>query len=551
MVASAVRGITVCDENLTTCTGTDSSGYYSLTLPAGENRLALLLRREDGGYYLLGSVTVNNGGGTYNINPYTFMDGNGKGANIFRSFLHALAGDTAGNATTIDLSGVRIVDVEDDRGNDLSGETFKEALRSIENSGGELRVDFVDPQGVQREVKVSPDGGVQLCDTPGGSNCQTVDIPAYDWLVLIYMDGDNNLSDYADKDLEELRNVTYYPTVKVVALVDHSGNGGGEIYQTDDRSSLFVKTGDIPEPNMGDPQTLEDFVKEYADRYPARRIALIFWDHGYAWKGPVVAPNRERFAALDETNDNDVLYMYEVTDALRNLKNGGINIDFIGFDECLMGNMEVFYDVSVNTRAVAASEALEPGTGWDYSLLMNKLNGNPQMSAYDFAKAVVDSYREAYENNYCLNNDCTMLAIDTDTIRKLVNGTDQIADYYLNNQSDADPIYSDARSQAVEIDVGSQVDRNLIDLYSFVVNLRGRINSDAPSQIVNTINGLYKYTNTDKYRGISIFFPEDNTTLNTDNIYFCGDILRCSGGYYNPFTATLWDNFLYRYLQLR
>ena len=68
-----------------------------------------------------------------------------------------------------------------------------------------------------------------------------------------------------------------------------------------------------------------------------------------------------------------------------------------------------------------------------------------------------------------------MLAIDTDTIQKLVNGTDQIADYYLNNQRDADPIYSDARSQAVEIDVGYQVDRNLIDLYSFVVNLRGRI----------------------------------------------------------------------------
>ncbi len=549
MVASAVRGITVCDENLRTCTTTDSNGYYSLTLPGGEDRVVLALRREDGSYYLLGSVRVK-GGGTNNINPYTFMDGNGKEAGLFRSFIHALAGDTRGNANGIDLSEVRVVKVEDTRENDLTGETFKEALRGIENSGGELRFDFVDPQGVERKVKVSPERGVQLCETPGGDNCRTVDIKAYDWLLLIYMDGDNNLSDYADKDLEELGRVTYYPTVKVVVLVDRSGDNGGEIYQNDDRSSQLVKTDDIPEPDMGDPRTLEDFVKEYATCYPANRIGLVFWDHGYAWKGPIYTPNRGKFAALDETDNNDVLYMYEVTDTLRRLKDNGINIDFIGFDECLMGNLEVFYDVAVNTRAVAASEALEPGTGWDYSILMNKLNGNPQMSAYGFAKAVVDAYREAYGDNYCRNNDCTMLAIDTDAIQKLVNGTDELADYYLNNQNDADPVYSDARSQAVEIDVGSQVDHNLIDLYSFVSNLQGRIDSEAPNDITATIDGLYKYTNTDSYRGVSIFFPEDSSTLDRDNIYFCGDILRCSGGYYNPFTATRWDNFLYRYLQL-
>ena len=42
--------------------------------------------------------------------------------------------------------------------------------------------------------------------------------------------------------------------------------------------------GDIGEVNMGDPNTLTDFVKWGLETFPARHTALVLWDHGGGWR---------------------------------------------------------------------------------------------------------------------------------------------------------------------------------------------------------------------------------------------------------------------------
>lgn len=49
----------------------------------------------------------------------------------------------------------------------------------------------------------------------------------------------------------------------------------------------------------------------------------------------------------------------------------GYQVDIIGFDACLMSMYEVGTSFSPYTRYLLGSELLEPGIGWDYTVLGN------------------------------------------------------------------------------------------------------------------------------------------------------------------------------------
>lgn len=46
-------------------------------------------------------------------------------------------------------------------------------------------------------------------------------------------------------------------------------------------------------------------------------------------------------------------------------------LDLIGFDACLMANLESFLPFASVADKMIASEELEPGSGWDYTFLSN------------------------------------------------------------------------------------------------------------------------------------------------------------------------------------
>lgn len=112
------------------------------------------------------------------------------------------------------------------------------------------------------------------------------------WTVMVYISGDNNLEDYVVKDLElELGAVGSSANVQVIALADR-GPGYDTSYGDWQTTKLFRVTqgmtadganaiADWGERNMGDPQTLIDFVTWTKANYPADRYALIFWGHGW------------------------------------------------------------------------------------------------------------------------------------------------------------------------------------------------------------------------------------------------------------------------------
>ena len=116
--------------------------------------------------------------------------------------------------------------------------------------------------------------------------------------------------------------------------------------------------------SMGDPATLGALLDYGYAHYPARRYALLLWDHG---AGPLLGVCfDERYA---DEGGMDGLTLAEIGRALADSPFAGEKLEWIGFDACLMASLETARMASPYARYMIASQETEPATGWDYAFL--------------------------------------------------------------------------------------------------------------------------------------------------------------------------------------
>ncbi len=265
------------------------------------------------------------------------------------------------------------------------------------------------------------------------------------WTFMIYMDADNNLEFYAKKDLEEIAKVGSDQNINVTVLIDRrSGEYTGPILNIPDWESakwFFVEKNqlyeieDKGELNMGDSASLENFIVSVVEKYPADKYALILWNHGKGWKG----------FGFDETNNGDKLTLNELSNALFSAQyqlttSPIFMIDLIGFDACLMADIETMYALSSYGKVLVASQELEPGVGWDYEAILNELTLNPSMDAFQLGKIIADTYEEFFMQNTeeyikYMGWETTLSVIDLAKISDLTQEINELAlwmKYYLD-----------------------------------------------------------------------------------------------------------------------
>lgn len=155
--------------------------------------------------------------------------------------------------------------------------------------------------------------------------------------------------------------------------------------------------------NMGDPSTLANFLQWGVANYPAEKMGVIFWDHG---GGSITG------ACFDELNESDSLSLKEMDDAFSTVYEGMTDqFEFIGFDCCLMGTAETANIMASYARYFYGSQETEPGTGWDYTAILNCLAEDPSVDGAALGKVVADSFY-----NECAlaeqESDCTFTILD-------------------------------------------------------------------------------------------------------------------------------------------
>ena len=133
----------------------------------------------------------------------------------------------------------------------------------------------------------------------------------------------------------------------------------------------------LPLQSMSDPETLADFVRWGAETCPARKYALVLWGHGNAAKG----------IFHDELINGDMMYLYELKQALTE---GGVHLDTLILDACLMSNLETAWNVKDHADYMVASEEVVPGTGTAFREWLNALVSHPSLDGKWLAKCVCD-----------------------------------------------------------------------------------------------------------------------------------------------------------------
>lgn len=227
----------------------------------------------------------------------------------------------------------------------------------------------------------------------------TADPGGGSWAVYWYLCGSDLETNhgFATTDLSEMKEVALPENVTVVIQT-----GGAEAWHDDqmDPSKLqrWVYNSDglalVEErelANMGEAQTLYEFLHFANSNYPADKVAVTFWNHG----GGSVSG-----AAFDQLHGNDSLDLQEMYAAFNEIwpaDTANPALELVGFDTCLMATVDVAAVFQNFAKYLVASEEEEPGNGWLYSGWLADLARNPGMDGDDLGVSICNSYYDGCE----------------------------------------------------------------------------------------------------------------------------------------------------------
>ena len=269
----------------------------------------------------------------------------------------------------------------------------------------EMKVGVVGPLGfLLRNVEVKIDGRTYTTDETGYARVQffffkegsyrvvltyketreeiSFNVKPASWLVLCWFGADNNLSRYVSYDLEEMKSAA--KDVAVIVFVDQEGAVKDGIYALS-IDGMFVRVEPFNETDSGSGENLSRFVNKYG-ACDANKKALILWNHGSAWDD--TDPYTPKGISYDDQS-RDFLTILELKSALEDT-----HWDVLGFDACLMGSVEVLYELKDLADYFLASPGEIPSYGWDYRFLAFISGSNSE----SFCEKAIDRWRSFYAN---------------------------------------------------------------------------------------------------------------------------------------------------------
>lgn len=386
------------------------------------------------------------------------------------------------------------------------------------------------PAGIDHDTAVSTTNNLPTPTPPPTTAplpTATHDATLADWTILVYMDADNNLELPGLLDLNEMEAAGSSESVNVIVQVDRAiGETTASGDWTDTRRYRIVGDADtetlnaeplqtLGEQNMGDPAVLTDFIRWGLTNYPANRTALILWDHGAGWNG--IAFDGD--TAVPDQEDH--ISLPDLESALAaSLENSPIHqLDIIGFDACLMGQLDVFNTVRPYAQYAVGSEELTPGLGWDYESLLRNLYAEPTQEAAQLATHMVNDFI-GYYTNVEQDNFVTMSAIDLSQLSNLTYNLEQLATALAKEPAFVASAVGDARSGAESFArvYPDDVDQHAaIDLHHFASILAQRSPDEQVKQAAhNVMTAVEQATLThgqgsgfDNSQGIAVYFPRN------------------------------------------
>lgn len=303
-------------------------------------------------------------------------------------------------------------------------------------------------------------------------------------VMILYSAGFNSLSDDLVRDIDELKEGSL-PSRKdkqAVIIVNHctesylSYNKPTRpaiirLYKDSKRGPILDTLTTLPETSLlTDPEVIADALNFIAEKFKSEKYGLIFSSHGTGWlpAGYYASPdkydgtgggdffktqarNRRNGSAVPyaESNmpgprvktfgeeifyENNVRMSYEtsIQDLAKALP---CHFDYIFFDACLMGGVEVAYELKDKCDYLGFSQAEMLADGLEYTKITTHLlkSGDP-----DF-KGVADDYYETYEGRYGDYKSATFSIVKCSEIDNLAGVCKGLFDKYADKIASVNP----------------------------------------------------------------------------------------------------------------
>lgn len=205
------------------------------------------------------------------------------------------------------------------------------------------------------------------------------------WTIAVYVSGDNNLERFWDDiSLPGLLSLPANDMLTIVAYVDRLSTVGTDVVEIS--GSTWEVNATYDEMDFGSGETFEWFLNDVSLSYASDKLAVIAWDHGYAW----------RYISDDVTSGGSRISMPELRMAI---DAAGVFIDILAFDACNMAAMEVAYEVSLTGLVdlmVASGESV-PTTGYPYDTMFLPVALNTSRTPSQVAADMVEAFKAFYE----------------------------------------------------------------------------------------------------------------------------------------------------------
>ncbi|HGJ64348.1 TPA: T9SS type A sorting domain-containing protein [bacterium] len=416
---------------------------------------------------------------------------------------------------------------------------------------------------------------------------KTLAIKKAQWTIMVYLDADNDLEIMGVWDFYyDISNVMN-TNINIIVLFDRASGYATDYgnwtstrkYYVTPELSVYIDMGEL---NMGNPNTLYSFVASAKTDLPANNYALVLWNHGNGWKNSVgstssfndqgapIIPKIE--AELDsqystitknivsvipeyssktssefklicyDVASNDYLTMSELSVALNAITNNGANkLQIIDFDACLMGMVEVAYQLRNHALIMVGSEDNVPGPGLPYYNFMTPILSTT--TAPQLATLMVQKYGEFY-NKFGIQ--ATLAAI---SLTYLPTFNTKLIDFSQALISKMPNINSGIKNSWNLCEKFG--DKSYMDLGSFAFRISKLISDTAiqgaANQLILSLNNLKiyewhsaSYTYNTSMKGLAIYFPPEFNNVEWSN-YINPNYLDFPSD-----SAQKWDDFLYK-----
>jgi uncharacterized membrane protein len=343
------------------------------------------------------------------------------------------------------------------------------------------------------------------------------------WTYMVYMSADNNLEDEAILNFNQMEEVGSSAEVNIVLQLDRSpdwdetnGNWTGTrryyvVHDTDEELINSQLLDDMGEVDMGNADNLRDFVVWGVSNYPADRYYLDVWGHGGGW----------RDGTCNDYTSGSVIDTEELGEALGQAQAlTNVTLDGLGFDQCLMAQMEVYYEIKQYGDVLVGAESLIPADGYNYTRVMMPLVADPDMDGAGLADVIVTAFFDEYGHD----NERAHSAVDAELMdARLAPALTRLAQLLRANASSLHDEIKLARDLAQTystldyIDLGNLTEHLLLKLPQNETMLRQaviEVSQNVTASVVAEDHGIGRNGST----GLTFYFPRYGMAWSYANI---------------------------------